>query len=99
MLWHHADAHLARLVELARSASPDQIAATVIIGVLALSVLFRKTDKNIPGVAIHGYRSWFEPTFLLQCRFVLGAHEIISSGYQKVLTRRSRCDVLFAKNR
>ncbi|KAI1309821.1 cytochrome P450 [Xylaria venustula] len=83
MLGHYADAQLARLVKLAHSARPDQVVATAVIAILALSLLFKKKDKNIAGIPIHGYRSWFEPTFLLQCRFVLGAHEIISSGYKK----------------
>ena len=99
MSWHQANGQLARLVELARSARPDQMAATMIIAVLALSILFKKPDKNIRGAPFHGYRSWFEPTFLLQARFVLGAHEIISSGYKKVLTPIAICDILFAKRR
>ncbi|RWA03662.1 hypothetical protein EKO27_g11441 [Xylaria grammica] len=83
MLGHTTDGLLARLVEFAHSASPTQILGIALLTVVAISYLTNKKDKNIPGVPIHGYRSRFEPTFLLQARFVMGAHKIISSGYQK----------------
>lgn len=39
---------------------------------------------RVPNAPIHGYQSWFEPTFLLQLRYARDAHKIISSGYEKV---------------
>ncbi|KAK3951399.1 cytochrome P450 [Pseudoneurospora amorphoporcata] len=35
-------------------------------------------------VPVFGYRSWFEPTFLLQTRFVRGARELIHEAYTKM---------------
>ena len=35
-------------------------------------------------VPVFGYRSWFEPTFLLQTRFVKGARGLIHDAYTKV---------------
>jgi hypothetical protein len=46
--------------------------------------LFQKEFPKVPTAPYHGYRWWFEPTWLLQARYVLGARNIISSGYQKV---------------
>lgn len=43
--------------------------------------------KSRPGVTnavYHGYRSWLEPTFLVQARYIISARDIISSGYHKV---------------
>lgn len=43
--------------------------------------------KRRPGVTnavYHGYRSWLEPTFLVQARYIISARNIITSGYQKV---------------
>jgi hypothetical protein len=39
---------------------------------------------KVPGAPVHGYWSWFEPTWLLQLRYAKDAHKIIESGYQKV---------------
>lgn len=36
---------------------------------------------NVP---TFGYRSWFEPTFLLQTRFVTGAKQLVHEAYTKV---------------
>ncbi|ODA81013.1 hypothetical protein RJ55_03974 [Drechmeria coniospora] len=37
-----------------------------------------------PDAPVFGYRSMFEPTLLLQARFILGAHDIIHAAYQKM---------------
>jgi hypothetical protein len=39
---------------------------------------------RVKGAPVHGYWSWFEPTWLLQLRYAFTAHNIISSGYLKV---------------
>jgi hypothetical protein len=46
---------------------------------------------RVPGAPIHGYWSWFEPTWLLQLRYAKDAHKIIASGYQKVRHSQERC--------
>lgn len=39
---------------------------------------------RVPGAPIHGYWTWFEPTWFMQMRYAVTAHNIISSGYLKV---------------
>lgn len=39
---------------------------------------------KVPGAPVHGYWSWFEPTWFLQLRYAKDAHKIIASGYEKV---------------
>jgi hypothetical protein len=56
-------------------------------GVSSLVLRRRITVANAP---VHGYRSWFEPTFLMQMRYARDAHRIISSGYEKVRLIRNR---------
>ncbi|RAH55103.1 hypothetical protein BO85DRAFT_452006 [Aspergillus piperis CBS 112811] len=51
---------------------------------ILLFVLFTPSfirSKQIPNAPIFGYRSIFEPTFLLQGRFILGARHIIHNAY------------------
>ncbi|PWY74047.1 cytochrome P450 [Aspergillus eucalypticola CBS 122712] len=51
---------------------------------ILLFVLFTPSfirSKQIPNAPIFGYRSFFEPTFLLQGRFILGARHIIHDAY------------------
>ncbi|KAM7222976.1 Cytochrome P450 [Rhypophila decipiens] len=76
---------LSRIVEPMRSANGfEQFAAgAVMLVVLSLISSWRRNKKNIANVPIHGYRSRFEPTMLLQLRFVMGAKGIISSGYKR----------------
>lgn len=45
---------------------------------------------KVPGAPVHGYWSWFEPTWLLQLRYAKDAHKIIASGYEKVRYLRER---------
>ncbi|PNP47762.1 hypothetical protein THARTR1_10447 [Trichoderma harzianum] len=42
---------------------------------------------KVPGAPVHGYFSWFEPTWLLQLRYAKDAHKIIASGYEKYNTK------------
>ena len=49
----------------------------------AFTSLISKRPKASNAV-YHGYRSWLEPTFLVQARYIVNARNIISSGYQKV---------------
>jgi hypothetical protein len=46
--------------------------------------LFQREYPKVPTAPYHGYRWWFEPTWLLQARYALGGKNIISTGYQKV---------------
>jgi len=52
---------------------------------------------RVPNTPIHGYRSWFEPTFLLQLRYARDAHKIISSGYEKVCLIATNTDTEMPK--
>ncbi|KAM7190976.1 Cytochrome P450 [Naviculisporaceae sp. PSN 640] len=76
---------LSRIIELKQSTSRyEQIAVgLVILLVLSFFSSWRRSKKNIANVPIHGYRSRFEPAMLLQLRFVMGAKNIISTGYKK----------------
>jgi hypothetical protein len=47
------------------------------------SLLFLRGGRGIKA-PYAGYRSWFEPTFLVRARFFANAQSIISSGYKKV---------------
>ncbi|KAF2198556.1 cytochrome P450 monooxygenase [Delitschia confertaspora ATCC 74209] len=51
-----------------------------------------------------GYRTWFEPTFLVRLRFVKNAREILTSGYEKYkdgifIVRRNDADILVLSNK
>jgi hypothetical protein len=47
---------------------------------------------RVPNAPIHGYKSWFEPTFLLELRYARDAHKIIYSGYEKVCSIAANMD-------
>jgi hypothetical protein len=42
------------------------------------------SNPKVSTAVHHGYRSWFEPTILVQARFLISAKDIISSGFRKV---------------
>ncbi|KAI0124116.1 hypothetical protein BJ170DRAFT_686485 [Xylariales sp. AK1849] len=72
-------------------------------GVSSLLIRRRITVADVP---VHGYRSWFEPTWLLQLRYARDAHKIISSGYEKYnaagksfVLRRQDHDITVLPNR
>lgn len=46
---------------------------------------------KVAGTPVHGYWSWFEPTWVLQLRYARDAHKIIASGYEKVRLPHERC--------
>jgi hypothetical protein len=74
-----------RVVELLKPANYAQIAAWVIGLYWAFSVLIgRKQNPTVAGAPVQGKRWSWEPALLLQIRFVFGAYNIISSGYDKV---------------
>ncbi|RYP67897.1 hypothetical protein DL771_007005 [Monosporascus sp. 5C6A] len=50
----------------------------------AVSFLF-ENKQRVPNAPVHGFRGIFEPSLLLQARFITGGHKIIASGYQKVM--------------
>lgn len=60
-----------------------QIVTFVLCVAWALGPIIRKRP-GVTNAAYHGYRSWLEPTFLVQARYIVHARDIISSGYQKV---------------
>ena len=72
-----------RVVEHLRQASYSKLAA-IVIGLFSFLLFFRQQHPRVPGAKVHGYSSWFEPTFLLKIRFVTQAYNIIDSGYKKV---------------
>ena len=47
-------------------------------------VIFTTPGKKRPNAPVFGYRSIFEPTLLLQSRFILGAESIIRGAYKTV---------------
>ena len=55
------------------------------------------SDKKYPMVAgapVHGYRSNYEPSFLLKNRTYTGFYDILSSGYKivcEILSNGGRC--------
>lgn len=52
---------------------------------LVFSSYLNRASVNAPFV---GYRSWFEPTFLLRLRFLTNAKGILTSGYENVSETR-----------
>lgn len=79
----------ARAIEHVRQASYSELAA-VVIGFFWFLSFFRHQHPRVSGAKVHGYSSWFEPTFLLQIRFVTQAYNIIDSGYKKVGLQKPR---------
>ncbi|KAI9148468.1 Cytochrome P450 monooxygenase ATR4 [Paramyrothecium foliicola] len=57
------------------------VAGVALLWVWSISFLHRK--PRIPGAKVHGYRGWWEPSFILKARFLLNASSIIESGYEK----------------
>ncbi|KAI1325994.1 cytochrome P450 [Xylariaceae sp. FL0255] len=59
-----------------------QIVLLTILAILVLSWL-RPGSPRITDTPVHGFRFWFETSFLLKARFVMNASQIIESGYNK----------------
>jgi len=73
------------IIELLKPTSFAQTAAWVIGLYWAFSVLLgKKQNPTVAGALVQGKRWSWEPALLLQIRFVFGAYDIISSGYDKV---------------
>ena len=77
-----------RLIDYLHSASYAELAA-IAVGLLWLSSFFGPKHPTVPGAKVFGYRSFFEPTFFVQVRFVFSAHDIISNAYEKVCEQGS----------
>ncbi|CAG9982017.1 unnamed protein product [Clonostachys byssicola] len=71
-----------RTVESVHSGNIELIVGIIVI-LSIFSLRSRKGDLNITNAPTYGYRSILEPKWLLQLRFVTGARDIISSGYQQ----------------
>lgn len=52
--------------------------------ILAVSVSSFLNNRPLVKAPYVGYRSWFEPTWLVQLRYFASANSIISEGYKKV---------------
>lgn len=57
----------------------------LLFAILAISVSsFLKNRPRVKAPYV-GYRSWFEPTFLVQMRYFANAKSLITEGFKKVL--------------
>jgi ent-kaurene oxidase len=63
--------------------SYSQFVAILFSTYLILSSLFQHRPKVV-NAPYHGYRAWWEPTFLVQSRYIINARNIITDGYRKV---------------
>ena len=72
------------VLELLKSAGYAKTLAWVIGLYWAFSVLIgKKQNPTVAGASVQGKRWSWEPALSLQIRFVAGAYDIISSGYNK----------------
>ncbi|KAH6645042.1 cytochrome P450 [Truncatella angustata] len=72
----------------------------------SVTTLFTRGSITVANAPVHGYRSWFEPTWLFKLRYARDAHKIIASGYKKYNTadkpfvlRRQDHDVTILPNK
>ncbi|KAI1136023.1 cytochrome P450 [Hypoxylon sp. FL0543] len=70
----------------------------LIIIFLCSRYLSTSTLNRAPLFPVHGYKSIFEPTWLLRARFIFGSKEIIRSGYEifkekPFIVRRNDVDI------
>ncbi|KAI0598801.1 cytochrome P450 [Biscogniauxia sp. FL1348] len=76
-------------------------AATLALGIystIRYLISFFEPKKRVLNAPIVGYRSIFEPAFLLQARFATGGYKLIEDGYRKFkdipyVVRRFDCDI------
>nr|UOW59931.1 SonI [Paraconiothyrium archidendri] len=81
----HSETILTRAVELLKPTNYYQLAATVFGLYFAWSLIVgRKQNPTVAGAPVVGKRWAWEPAILLQLRFVFGAFDIISDGYNKL---------------
>lgn len=83
MLWDSIEIHLFRFVNLARSASFEQIVGILLVSLIIASALTGDDKRNIPNIPTY-YASRLEPALLSHLKFVFDAKTIISNGCQKV---------------
>ena len=73
-----------RFVEHLQSPSYAELAAGLLGICWMISIFNAQPPPRIAGAPVHGRRSKWEPSLLLQLRFVFSAYDIISSGWEKV---------------
>lgn len=73
-----------RFVEHFNSASYAEVAAWLLGICWVISIFNAKSTPRVAGAPVHGHRSKWEPSLLLQIRFTFSAYDIISSGYKQV---------------
>ena len=71
------------IMTLLDSVSFSQLIIFILCTAWAVGPVIRKRPA-VTNAVYHGYRSWLEPTFLVQARYIVFARDIISSGYRKV---------------
>lgn len=62
---------------------PQFVGLWIVVSWIFLSII-KKPYPRVANAPYHGYRWWFEPTFLLQARTFLYSRNMIKSGFQKV---------------
>ncbi|KXX73114.1 Ent-kaurene oxidase [Madurella mycetomatis] len=72
-----------RLLWLVSSLTVAQIVVLLLAFPWFFSVLFQRR-KVLPKAPVLGYRSIFEPTFLLQTRFITNAKDIVANAYKQM---------------
>ncbi|KAF1994165.1 cytochrome P450 [Amniculicola lignicola CBS 123094] len=86
------------------SLSFPQAIGILLAFVFVLSSLLQKGRPKPPNAPYHGYRSWWEPTFLLKMRFIFRAKQIIHEGFMKYkdvpfVVRRVDVDITVLPNK
>lgn len=60
--------------------------------VVVVRLFFQAFDNKKPNAPFVGYRSAFEPRWLLRLRFSKGAMPMVQEGYRKVFLKQCTCD-------
>lgn len=74
----------AELIIFANGIERKSWAALLCAGLALIITISVRADQRKAIAPYSGYRTWFEPTWLVRLRFLRNAQEIISEGYQKV---------------
>jgi hypothetical protein len=83
------------IINLFTHLSYSQTALLALFLCWAVSPVLRERPKRVENAPVFGFRSIFEPTFLLKARFIFGGHKIIADGYKQVGTSNDILLVLF----
>jgi hypothetical protein len=76
-----------QIAQLASTSSAPSLKITLVIGlVLYFSIAYFTQPKLVTNAQYVGYRSMFEPTWLLRLRWSWDARRILKEGYYKVFT-------------